>query len=363
MNAESPQYRDTSHVTAEIAAMMNDNINPDLISSRRGNGSEWLSYLKGDIIANELNNVFGPLGWSLETHMVDTATWEEEQEKTRNNIPTKIQMNVVQVSARAVLTIKAIGEHGTPTIFSQHGVGYGEAEMGKNRKQAYGMALKGAETDAFKRCASMLGRRFGLMLTASGKQDDVEYAHASNASRLKEIQGKRTTSKNNNARDRDERPTPRHDRNESLSHTQTVERPAMQAEANEQSSQLVKAGHSEAITTTPHHDRNDDRPVENKPKEASQEVAAEIDKSVDTTKKVRGPDKNANLSHLPMNKDQMIDFGATLIERVREMRQPDDREKLVRQHINTVQNLDGVVRRRTIERLKELNVDVNAIRT
>lgn len=413
MNTRYPQ---TIHVGADLVEKIDRPLDPAIISSRPGGGNTTQSYIKGDIIADKLNEVFGPLGWSKASVIHQMDDWEEE----KNGRNGKTTQHVVQVVSNVTLTIKKITADGTDTVFTEQGIGYGEVERGKSRKEAFGMAIKGASTDGLKRCASLVGKAFGMMMASNGSQDDLEYAHNGKASNLRRAQEmRRNAQRGGNDRDdarggngrsgddgrgsgnrgndrgeqrgggrdsgtrgdermRDEprggdRGQPRDDqrgRQDDRARPRDDQDAGRQPPRQEQQRQrggedgprqragdARPADRDEGARQAPA--RDEGRAPERQ--EATPKGEAVPNEAPAEKKAVRKADTNYVLDHPPITKDDMTDFGATLVTRVGEMRQPSDREGLVRQHMNSIKNLDSKIRKRLIERLRELNVDVDKI--
>lgn len=414
------RYPTTIHIAEDMAKKIDQTVDPAVISSRPGGGNTTQSFLKGDIIADQLNVVFGPLGWGIVARIHQMDDWEEEKTVTRNNQQTKVGMRMVQVVSDVTLTIKKTTPDGTDTVFTQPGIGYGEAEEGKSRKEAFSMAVKGAATDGLKRCASLVGKAFGMMMASNGSQQDIEYAHNGKQQNLRKAQELRRQSENRqegrsregDARGGDSRGnSQRQDdrqqggRREEQRHPQEDGRGAgrdrQQGDRDRQQEDRERQSETRGGNQGPRHDeaparregsdgrsrqQEDSRQergthersgeqvdarrtpeagattMERPAEQSRQEPAKESDaKDGDAKTRKRQADTNYPLDSLPITKQEMTDFGATLVERVKEMRQKSDRTSLVKQHLNTIKNLDSAIRRRVIERLREHDVDVDKI--
>lgn len=365
-----PRYPETLHISSQMSNAIDTPVDRAVVSSRPGAGNSTQSYLKGDIIADNLNAVFGPLGWEVEADIHQIDDWDETKQKQNKTV----NMHVVQVVSNVKLTIKKTTEHGSDTVFKQPGIGYGEVEEGKSRKEAFGMAVKGSATDGFKRCANMLGKRFGMMMASNGKQDDLEYAHNGKPNNLKAAQRMREEDARRNKEGDDERRSSRRDegnRNDAPRNNDRERDPA--AGANRQaendrgrSRQEDRQTNSNARSQRPEDQQNDagkasqreDRVKEDAAKDRTVDAPAKTATKNDAAQKAG---TNYPLDNLPITLDDMTSFGATLVERVKEMRQTNDKIGLVRQHLHTIKNVDAKIRKRIIERLDELGVDVNKI--
>lgn len=165
---------------ADLAVRLDADIHPWLLSEREGGNKTTLSYVKVDILTDTLNKLFGPLGWGVEAEIQKMEDFQYEKPGWQGAAPT--EMYVFQVISQVKLTIKPQTDAGTPTVFIQSGIGYGEVKINAHRKDAVGMAVKGAESDGLKRCCNFLGRALGMFLVG-GKQDPVTYAHNGNKNR------------------------------------------------------------------------------------------------------------------------------------------------------------------------------------
>lgn len=356
------KYPSTIHVTKTMAEQIDTPLERALISSRTGRGTASVHYVKGDITADQLNSVFGPLGWGLVAKIHQIDDWEEEKSIRDGNSTRTANMHVVQVISDVTLTIKKVNPESTDTIFVQPGIGYGEIEIGKNRKEAVGMAVKGSATDGLKRCASMLGKAFGMMMASNGSQEDIEYAHNGNQGNLTKAKGYRRDDERNRSD------------GERGSGAQDESRPRHEPEARRQAdnrqSTDARRGNEEARPRD--ESRREERsPGRNEQKNEARDPAPRADEAkvadtdtkakVNAKKQVTPPPTNFNLNGVPISNDEMLSFAATLVERVKEMTQAGDKVKLVKQHLNTINNLDSKIRTRLMERLDEQGVDVNTI--
>lgn len=185
---------------AELADKLDADIHSWLLSERDGGKNTKLSYVKVDILTDTLNKLFGPLGWGVEAEIQKMEDFQYDKPGYQGAAST--EMYVFQVVSRVKLTIKPQTEAGSPTVFIQSGIGYGEVKINAHRKDAVGMAVKGAESDGLKRCCNFLGRALGMFLVG-GKQDPVTYAHNGN---------RNATVVNRARRDRDDYEDSRRDR-------------------------------------------------------------------------------------------------------------------------------------------------------
>lgn len=367
------RYPITIHISEEMATKIDRPVDAAIISNRPGGGNTTQSFLKGDIIADQLNAVFGPLGWGVEARIHQMDDWDETKTVSRNNQPKDVSMHMVQVVSDVKLTIKKTTPDGTDTVFVQPGIGYGEAEEGKSRKEAFGMAVKGAATDGLKRCATLVGKAFGMMMASNGSQEDIEYAHNGKQQNLRKAQEMRRTQGaqqrqqprqiEDRSQQREEAPRQQEERQRPQAQEQRPrEEPRREPERARDDSRQQDGGDAQRRPEVRDGVDTMERPAEparrEEPPKADATVKEEVAKPAPAK---RGADTNYPLDSLPITKQDMTDFGATLVERVKEMRQHTDRVGLVKQHLNTIKNLDSAIRRRVIDRLREVDVDVDKI--
>lgn len=169
--------RTERYCPADLSRDLDADIHPWLLSERAGGRGAKLSYVKVDILTDTLNRLFGHLGWGARAEIQKMEDFQYTK-PGNNGYPAK-EMYVFQVISQVTLTIKPQVDGGTETVFTQSGIGYGEVEINSHRKDAVGMAVKGAESDGLKRCCNFLGRALGMFLVG-GKQDPVTYAHNGN---------------------------------------------------------------------------------------------------------------------------------------------------------------------------------------
>ena len=432
------RYPATIHVDQTMIDKIDTPMDPAVVSSRPGGGNTTQSYIKGDIIADQLNAVFGPLGWSKASRIHSVDDWEEEKTVTRNNTPTKVNMHMVQVISDVTLTIKKTTADGTDTIFVEQGVGYGEVETGKSRKEAFGMAVKGASTDGLKRCSSLLGKAFGMMMASNGQQEDVQYAHNGKTNDLRKARELRA--RGGQQRQDDRGGDARGGQNRANAPQDARERGGQRADAHDRGGQdhggqrgsghdrggpdrggQNRGGQDGRDKEQEQHDRgsqdrgegaerasrnqaaapgDDRRQDARKGTDDRDDASQRQDPQTQTTPRAGAPeaggsakdrgtkeatskeavskeaapteerrpatgrrkaDTNYPLDNLPVTKDDQTDFAATLHARVHGMRQKADREGLVRQHLNTIRNLDGPIRKHLTTKLAEEAVDVDRL--
>lgn len=126
-------------------------LNPSRIAKRQQAGRN-LSYLEAWDVKAHMNRIFGFLNWSADVISAEIA-FESEKDGKWN------------VGYKVVLCLQV------------NGASYTEAAVGSStlpqRGEAHDMAVKTAESDAFKRAAINLGTQFGLSLYDNGSTKDV----------------------------------------------------------------------------------------------------------------------------------------------------------------------------------------------
>lgn len=126
-------------------------LNPARIAKRQQAGRN-LSYLEAWDVKAHMNRIFGFLNWSADVLSAEIA-FESEKDGKWN------------VGYKVVLCLQV------------NGASYTEAAVGfatlPQRGEAHDMAVKTAESDAFKRAAINLGTQFGLSLYDNGSTKDV----------------------------------------------------------------------------------------------------------------------------------------------------------------------------------------------
>lgn len=131
-------------------------INPARILTLNG-----LAHLAAWDVRAHLNRVFGFGGWSADLtgldliHDVETLT---SKGKEARKVAYRAVMRLTIHDCDATYTEAAVGESVMPTF--KHG-------------DAHDMAIKTAESQALKRCATNLGDQFGLSLYNNGSRQSV----------------------------------------------------------------------------------------------------------------------------------------------------------------------------------------------
>lgn len=151
-------------MTTPLTALQLERLHADLHHLRvasRQQGGRNLSYLEAYDVRATLIRIFGYGNWSGET--LETRVVHESQYPSADNNDRMLWRIGVVCTYR--ITIHQTGAVYTESAAaSQSGPDYGEV---------LDFAIKTAESDALKRCATNLGTTFGLSLYDSGKLTDV----------------------------------------------------------------------------------------------------------------------------------------------------------------------------------------------
>lgn len=126
------------------------------VRTRAGKGGSGdLSYLPAHEVKREMNAVFGRLAWDMRTL---------EQEALHAHTYKGKYGDMLEVVAYAKVEVTVRFHDGPPVVSTGVGVGNGTAKADGSAMDAYELALKEAESDAFKRACVRFGDRFGLVL-------------------------------------------------------------------------------------------------------------------------------------------------------------------------------------------------------
>ena len=123
-------------VDEDIAKLLGQPLDPALVSQRQGRGGRMVDYLEGYSAIDQANRIFGYDGWSLH---VDSLTYHAAG------------------FWYATVTVEALGVRRQDT---------GWVDLEGNSVEAHDTAMKGAVTDAMKRCFRTFGNQFGNSLYA-----------------------------------------------------------------------------------------------------------------------------------------------------------------------------------------------------
>ena len=142
-------------------------LDPKLIKQRdmRGDsddesgGGKKLSYLPGYVVESSLNKIANYI-WSRRTLEL-TQLYVRNYKKRRKGEATEREMIEVAYSSKVEIEVKTTDNE----VIVKHGIGFGNGQSSVNYPSAaYELAIKEAETDAFKRAAKSFGEMFGLEL-------------------------------------------------------------------------------------------------------------------------------------------------------------------------------------------------------
>lgn len=363
---KQPRYNVSIHNDAAIAAAVDQEVPKELLSSRSAGGNNSVTYLKGDISVDRLNEIFGPLGWGVVASPPQIEKEVANRTKWENRKPKEVEMVVYSVTTQVTLTIKKRTPEGSDTVFVQTGIGYGEVEPGKYAKEAIGMAVKGAETDGLKRCTSMLGKAFGMFLDQDGNQSDIEYAHKGNktgltkAKRMRQERESGRGGDNRSSGGRSSRNDDRDDYGEDRQQgsnrqsrgssggerSQDRDPPARDRNADRGNDQ---DGRSDDSRQARGRQQEQDRPADDKPAKSSRSrPKAEVNDDFD-------------LDSEPVTRSDQVAYGATIVKRLKDAKNKDDREDLIRRHRESITNLEGNILTRLKEAARQHDIDIDKI--
>lgn len=136
-------------------------LNSTRVAKRSVSGSQ-MSYLETWDVRAMMIRIFGFGGWSFD--VVESALAFEEQ------VTSKSGAQQWSVGWKVVGRLKV---HDLMCTYTEAAIGF--SSQGQ-RGEAHDMAIKTAESDAFKRCCVNLGTQFGLSLYDDGSTRDVVMA-------------------------------------------------------------------------------------------------------------------------------------------------------------------------------------------
>lgn len=357
---DKTRYNVNIHNDATIAREVDIEVPKELLSSRSAGGSNSVTYLKGDISVDRLNEIFGPLGWSvaagkpeMDKENAMRLKWEKG-----SRTPKEVEMVVYSVMTQVTLTIKKRTPDGSDTVFIQTGIGYGEVEPGKYAKEAIGMAVKGAETDGLKRCTSMLGKAFGMFLDQDGNQSDLEYAHKNNKpglAKAKQIRGRseRSAPRRDDHRDDERRNEDQRQGGVQSSDSHKDRQQDDRRDSNEERKPAPRrdergGGQSERARDGDNGSRDESQGQEPAKKSTRSRPKSEIN-------------ENFDLGSEPVTRSDQLAYGATIVRRLSDARDKREREELIRDHRDTITNLEGNILTRLKEAAKQHDIDIDRI--
>jgi hypothetical protein len=134
----------------EIRELLNRDLPVEALKARPGKASQTFLYLKRSRVISMLNDIFGQFNYTTEVQDVQTQ---------------KVQL--VDATGKPKFVFSVIAK-GRITFFLNDGTQRWIQEYGYCTNEDWGVAVKGAGSDSFKRCVRNLGRYFGNLL-----DDDV----------------------------------------------------------------------------------------------------------------------------------------------------------------------------------------------
>ena len=146
-------------LTDQQLQIMMSSLNPSRVQNRKQGGAS-LSYLAAYDVKATLIRLFGFGGFSSELIQADIIHQEQVPQKNGNGKNWKIA-----AQATVKLTIHQLGAVYTETAIA--------GSVQPDFTEAADMAMKSAESDAFKRAAIFLGTQTGLSLYENGSLNDV----------------------------------------------------------------------------------------------------------------------------------------------------------------------------------------------
>ncbi|MFG2640790.1 Rad52/Rad22 family DNA repair protein [Streptomyces sp. NPDC048370] len=152
---------DRTTLTPDQTAFLLAPIHP----SRIGRDGKGFAHVEAWDIRRTLLRVFGFGGFSTE---LQDMTLVRETEHKPDNPNNKSRWTVIY-RATVVLTVKVDGQE----LARYHGVAMGDATNQPSLADAHDLAMKTADSQAFKRAAVNLGDQFGLSLYDDGSTDAV----------------------------------------------------------------------------------------------------------------------------------------------------------------------------------------------
>lgn len=140
---------------SDIEAKLSQPLDPSRVKTRKGTGRDQVSYIQGWDVIEAFNSIFGFLGWSRETVLMESLHEPKliiDPEDPQNN---KV---VAAYKAKVKITVYV----GDRTILREGSAA--ARSFARTASEAEEQAIKSAETDAMKRAAITFGDQFGLCL-------------------------------------------------------------------------------------------------------------------------------------------------------------------------------------------------------
>lgn len=153
------------------------------LKERDGPSNSKIKYINDDYILTKLDEIFGPLNWDRKVLEESIAAefrgaprrkkqknWDTKQDEWVDFTP-----DCVVARARCQITVRYANQ---VAVYEDVGTIVREVDL-KDKPAAYMMAIKGAVTDGYKRCAAQIGNIFGRGLLQNGQQtNDPDYSDA-----------------------------------------------------------------------------------------------------------------------------------------------------------------------------------------
>lgn len=155
---EDPEFRAPHRKTAdEIEKILSEPLDEALIRKRKGRGGKTFEYLAGQDVIAQLNEIFGPFGWSHSIREMDCNHAKVSNKKGETAY-------TAWAGCTARLEIYSMEPNGSIRMNHHEDEGFSISENYSRLWDAIGDARKSAATDALKRAAHHLGYRLGLAL-------------------------------------------------------------------------------------------------------------------------------------------------------------------------------------------------------
>lgn len=138
----------------EVLDKLKQELNPKFVKEREGGFGKKLSYIAGWVAEQQMNEVFDHK-WSRETLEMEKLT---ERFYIKDDGAKKTDMFKVYYRAKVRVCVPDYG-----IVKEGNGFGSGVSKVAQD-DQAFELAIKEAETDAFKRAVKSFGQRFGIKL-------------------------------------------------------------------------------------------------------------------------------------------------------------------------------------------------------
>ena len=139
-----------------VTQALGEAINPNIVSQRRGRGGKSFDYLKGHVVIDQANRIFGYGGWGYELvgdvtlRQVETVDPETGELKTVSGYSAPVRVTVAGALSRTDIGVHPVTEE----TFDGHDT-----------------AMKAAVTDGMKRAFRGFGEQFGNSFYGDEPQD------------------------------------------------------------------------------------------------------------------------------------------------------------------------------------------------